>query len=269
MMLHKPTILVRRLVVFSGGRRVYDEEFRSGVNVIYGENASGKSTVLDFIFYVLGGENVDWSPDALRCDRVVCEVRLNSDVVTLAREVTSLRNQSMWIYWGGIEEALASGSEGWEIYPYRRSAKDSFSQVLFKALDLPEVPADENSNITMHQLMRLVYQDQMSSPEDIFKPDNFDKELTKETVGELVCGVYDPKLYENRLKLRGLEQEFHAAQSELKSVLRALGAAGESLNLLTVENELEQAFVERDEIFAEIQRIGDGSAPIRHPLMTE
>ena len=62
---YEPTLLVERLVVQRGGKSVYDEAFHQGVNVIRGENSSGKSTVLNFIFYSLGGDLSDWSEAAL------------------------------------------------------------------------------------------------------------------------------------------------------------------------------------------------------------
>jgi ABC-type molybdenum transport system ATPase subunit/photorepair protein PhrA len=46
---HNPTLIVKRVVVERNGKPVYDEQFHAGVNVIRGENSSGKSTVLNFI----------------------------------------------------------------------------------------------------------------------------------------------------------------------------------------------------------------------------
>ena len=74
MMRFDPSIQVRRMVVERGGEAVYDEAFHAGVNVIRGENSSGKSTILNFIFYGLGGDLADWSAVALLCNRVLLEV---------------------------------------------------------------------------------------------------------------------------------------------------------------------------------------------------
>jgi DNA repair exonuclease SbcCD ATPase subunit len=56
MTLLRPTLSLRRLVVFSRGKVAYDQAFKLGVNIIRGTNSSGKSTILDFIFYALGGD---------------------------------------------------------------------------------------------------------------------------------------------------------------------------------------------------------------------
>lgn len=54
-MLFEPTLIVERMVIEKDDHVAYDERFHMGVNVIRGDNSSGKSTVLNFIFYGLGG----------------------------------------------------------------------------------------------------------------------------------------------------------------------------------------------------------------------
>lgn len=83
-MRYEPTLIVTRVVVERNERPVYDEPFHEGVNVIRGENSSGKSTVLNFIFYGLGGDLSDWSAVARLCSRVVIEVRINGNLTTLS-----------------------------------------------------------------------------------------------------------------------------------------------------------------------------------------
>ena len=51
MTLFKPTLILKRLAIYSGSYVAYDENFHSGVNVIRGANSSGKSTILNFIFF--------------------------------------------------------------------------------------------------------------------------------------------------------------------------------------------------------------------------
>ena len=52
MTLYKPTILLNRLVVTWRGHHVYDETFKTGLNIIRGDNGSGKSTVLDLLVFL-------------------------------------------------------------------------------------------------------------------------------------------------------------------------------------------------------------------------
>src|ERR1700674_2273792 len=93
-----PTVIVKRLVVLRNEQSVYDEAFHEGVNVIRGENSSGKSTILNFIFYGLGGDLTDWSEVALLCDRVFVEAQFNGKVATLSREISKQPGQPMEIF---------------------------------------------------------------------------------------------------------------------------------------------------------------------------
>ncbi|MBR1240558.1 AAA family ATPase [Bradyrhizobium sp. AUGA SZCCT0274] len=73
----KPTLRVQRLRIERLGTSVYDEVFHQGVNIIRGDNSSGKSTILNFLYYSIGGDISDWSQTALLCTRVLVEVSLN------------------------------------------------------------------------------------------------------------------------------------------------------------------------------------------------
>lgn len=53
---------LKRLRVMQGGDPVYDQSFHTGVNIIRGENGSGKLTIADFIFYVLGASSITGNP---------------------------------------------------------------------------------------------------------------------------------------------------------------------------------------------------------------
>src|SRR3954451_9020351 len=114
----EPTIIVKRLVVERGTAAVYDEHFHTGVNVIRGENSSGKSTVLNFIFYGLGGDLTDWSTVARLCSRVVLEVSLNGKKATLSRDVSEASTmQPMEIFGGSYLDSIKAPRSQWIRYP--------------------------------------------------------------------------------------------------------------------------------------------------------
>src|ERR1700693_1506162 len=96
-MRHDPSLVVARLVVERNEHAVYDEPFHTGVNVIRGENSSGKSTILNCIFYALGGDLADWSEAALLCTRVLVEVQINGNFATLSRDISLQHGQPMEI----------------------------------------------------------------------------------------------------------------------------------------------------------------------------
>ena len=76
------------MIVFTRkGKIAYDEKFHRGVNIIRGNNSSGKSTITHFIFYVLGGAFNDWVKEAKKCSHVIAEIEINKAIITLKREI--------------------------------------------------------------------------------------------------------------------------------------------------------------------------------------
>ena len=104
MTLHKPTILVDRLVVKRNGNSVMDISFHAGLNVITGENSSGKTTAIRFIAYALGSESISFNQMAQLCDDIYLEITANEAVVTLCSHVSTQLMQPLSIFWGGIAD---------------------------------------------------------------------------------------------------------------------------------------------------------------------
>ncbi|RCK45507.1 AAA family ATPase [Thalassospira profundimaris] len=251
----RPNIEIRKLVVSANGRSVFSADFHKGLNILRGENSSGKSTIMDFLFYGLGGDLTEWREAALQCDEVTTEVLLNGMPATFKREVRDTRMQPMRIYEGPFAEADVSSSDGWKIYPYKRSSeKESFSQVLFRWLDLPQVPGHETSNITMHQLLRLIYSDQVTPIQRIFRLENtpFELPLVRQTVGNMLCGAYDRGMFEAQLRLRDAKKEFESYNSELRSIYSTLGTVAHSLTLDWVSEQRKNINTEMLEVQDEI-----------------
>lgn len=243
MTLFKPQISLRRLTIKRGHEDIYDATFHSGVNILRGENSSGKSTIMDFIFYALGGDLTDWREAALLCSEVIAEVTLNGHSAVLAREVSASAGRPMRI---SFSDFNVEGAEPtWAIYPYKRSQnRESFSQVLFRLLGMPEAAGDANSNITMHQVLRVLYADQLSPVDRIFRFERFDTALTRQTVGDLLCGAYDNTLYRQQLRLRDAEKEFANATAEWRSAVAVFAGIEHAINLEWVN--AERAILEKN-----------------------
>jgi hypothetical protein len=236
-----PYIKITRLVIFTDeGLVSYDETFHSGVNIIRGHNSSGKSTIGNFIFYALGGDFKKWTTAAQSCGDVYAELEMNSEKVTIKRTVSVNSNQPMSIFWGSYDESRL-GSEGWEIYPYRRSEnKKSFSNALFLALGLPELRGDVDSNITMHQIMRLLYVDQKSLTLDLLMTESFDSSITRKTISDLLFGVYDDSLYSDELSLREAEKEQDIKKRQFEGIERILKSSDTETDPFVINNQIEE-----------------------------
>lgn len=220
MMQYNPFLKLNRLSIFTqNGKSAYDQEFHEGVNIIRGHNSSGKSTISNFIFYVLGGDFKKWTKASLLCKDVYAEVFINSEPVTIKRVVSNSGNQPMSVFYGTYDEAIKSGSENWQIFPYRRTEnKKSFSNAMFLALGFPELRGDVDSNITMHQILRLIYVDQKSLTLDLLMTDSFDSAITRKTIADLLFGVYDDSLYSDKINLRESEKDFDIKKRQFEGI---------------------------------------------------
>jgi len=217
-------LFLNRLRIYTeNGEIAYDEKFHKGVNIIRGDNSSGKSTITHFIFYVLGGAFNDFVPEGRLCSQSIAEVEINGATFTIKRDIIkdekgNIGTQTpLYFFWGNMEESFNPPMDkGWQKFGYKTTEnRKSFSNVMFDNLDLPIVKGD--SNITFHQILRLLYIDQESPTSSLFLYEHFDSQLTRETVSDLLLGVYNEELYENKKRLISAEKEYENIKSEIKA----------------------------------------------------
>lgn len=253
---YKPVLVLNRLRVSKDNRAVFDERFHRGVNILRGENGSGKTTIADFIFFALGGEGLAWKTEALLCDAVFADVSINGTSVTLRRDVSAVGQRPMSIYWGPMEAAIEAPAHKWETYPYAaRGERESFSTVLFRALGIPEEQGELTSRITMHQILRLMYVDQRTSFDRIFRFEDFDSALVREAVGALLCGYFDPDLYDRKVQLQEAEGELSFISKELRTIFDVLGPTSQGMTVGFLEQELHNRRVEREQVSSRLDEI--------------
>lgn len=243
----RPYLFLNRLVVVThSGNLAFDEKFHRGVNIIRGQNSSGKSTITNFIFYALGGDYSNWTTEALKCRDVIAEVEINGAVITLKRHITQGGLQPMSIFWDSYEKSIKD-SINWQTYPYKQGAASntaSFTNVIFNALSFPEVKSDLDSNITIHQILRLLYIDQDTPTQNLFRYERFDLPLTRQAISEVLLGVYDDSLYTQRLAYRNAVKENDEKRRQFEGINRVYGQSGTATNLSSVQKEIELAQTE-------------------------
>ena len=249
---------LKRLRVMQGGDPVYDQGFHTGVNIIHGENGSGKSTIADFIFYVLGGEFDNWKSVAANCDEVQAEIGTASGVLTVRRAIGKAQTPAM-VFFGTFEEAAAQGLDGWQSYPIRRTAggNESFSQIMFRASGIPEAQSQGAANITMNQLLRLVYADQRTPASFLFRYESFDTGEIREAIGDLVCGIRGYESYEIELELRKLNKQFDDLDAQYKALLKSLPEEEALARVESVDGRLKELEAEYGRLSAEIANVGE------------
>ena len=246
---------LNRLRVMRSGEAVYDQIFHDGVNIIRGKNGSGKSTISDFIFFILGGEFEDWKEAASLCDEVQAEIETSKGKITLKRSTRS-KSSPLQVFFGSWQKARDYALDGWQSFPLKRQASnESFTQVLFRALDIPEAKSDGASNITIHQLLRLCYADQRTPPGRLFRFESFDTQNIREAVGDLICGISGYEIYEANLKLRELDKEFSQVSSRLSGLLKALPRDEAFRSSMQINSAINELGAERNELEREIDEV--------------
>jgi hypothetical protein len=256
MTLLKPTLYVSRLLVLQGGHKAFDEKFHKGVNILRGRNSSGKTTIMDLLAFSLGSENIRWKPEALQCTATIVEVELNGTKVCLKREISQETQRPIAFYWGDLASALVAAPHLWELYPFRRSEnKINFSQAIFTALEIPHALGDGGTNLTLHQLMRVLYADQPSIHSPIFRSDHFDSALTRETVGNYLSGIFNDELYSCQLRLREVNSSLDKKISELKGIFNVLGRSGHTETSESIDSYIKEVEGRRVQLASELERI--------------
>lgn len=271
-------MILDRMLVTRGSNVMYDEAYHAGINIIHGSNGSGKSTIADFIFFGLGGDLREWKPYASRADAVMLQLSTPAGLLTTRRFVSTDGIRPMDIFFGSLDEALEAPSERWQSQPYRRPEHGySFSQILFKAIGLPEAVSEGASNITMHQLLRLMYVDQLTPVQRIFRVENFDTWQTRQAVGEMLTGVGGYDLYDRQIELRELEKKLQDASVEYRTLVAIAGSFGENILIEHVDAAIVKANSEREDLIVSIAALvsanqgadGDHVASIRQEALRE
>jgi hypothetical protein len=124
----------------------------------------------------------------------------------------------------------------------------SFSQAIFGALEIPIAQGDGASNLTLHQLLRVLYADQPSVHSPIFRADPFDTALTREMIGGYLCGVYDDELYSAQLRLREVSSSLSKLEAELKGIFNVLGRSGQSPDLIFTSDNITELESTREQL---------------------
>jgi hypothetical protein len=247
---------LNRLSVHRGRHILYDELFHDGVNIIHGDNGSGKSTIADFIYFALGGDLREWRKEAALADYVLAEVTAGKAVITLKREISDTGGRPVQIFFGTYENAVTADLRTWETFPYRRPETGySFSQVLFNAIGIPEAISDGVSNITMHQLLRVLYSDQLTPIQRIFRVESFDTWQTRQAVGDLLCGLGGYDLYALQLFVRDLEKEYNDVSTRLKSLIAVASSHGDGVLIENISAALTNTVARRSTLHGEMLQL--------------
>lgn len=254
MIVYNPTLNIKKLYAFKNGKEVLAMPFHNGLNVIYGSNGSGKTSAIQLLVYVLGSTVTNWKEEAGSCDSVMAEIFVNESTITICREIgDSIAGMS--IFFGTYDESIKVGKLGWFSYPYAISAnKESFSQRIFEILNIPEAKSDGINNLTLHQILRLVYNSQSDPATSIFNDEGFDSAIKREFVSNYLLGLYDNDLYNNKLEFIKKDKELTKTIAELKGLLLLIDGQDIALKSENIQSMTEELYGKIDSIIEEIEK---------------
>lgn len=210
----EPTLEINNLLVIKDERVAFHGVFKTGLNVVTGDNSSGKTTILDLIAYTLGMEDLPLKAEALSCDVSYLSIKINNSNLILKREISEVSRRPISIAYEDFDINKLNDYD-WQTFSISRSEKISYSQMLFNLMDNSEFDLEASSTLTVHQIMRCIYAAQPNLHYPILAPALFDDSLTRKTIGEYLLGFYNNELYTKQVKLKDKIKEKTKLKAEL------------------------------------------------------
>ncbi len=252
----KPSIIINNILAKKDDREVYFQQFHSGINVLYGANGGGKTSIIQLLVYVLGYDVTQWVEEVLECDVAYAEVELNGQVLTLRRIIKDKAQQPLFISYDNLKNSLEKTIDSWLEFPYKISrTKESFSQRIFNILDIPENRLDDNVNMTLHQILRFVYKKQSDSAKYILNHEEWDSALKREAIQDYLLGFYDNELYDARINLKSYQKDLEKLDTEIKSIKTILVNSDIDVQNISLDEFINNVKTENKEILVEIKEV--------------
>lgn len=249
MTLKMNTFFINRFVVKKSNKSVYDQIFEKSINIIRGTNSIGKSTIMDLLFSCLGGDIPEdrWNKEAKSCDKLIAELEVNGHVITIERTIDPKSKPPIYFFSGTLLDSFKASRDQWQRYGLNRTEnKLSFSQQFFDLLNWPHSQTDDYANLTMHQVLRLIYVDQGTAVNKILRAEHstFDKPSMRQAIGDFLLGLDDLGVYSLKQQLSKAESEFSKIGGQLDSVYKFISPTEGVLREEHLKNEIAEYYKE-------------------------
>lgn len=248
-----PGIRIRRLRL-AGVSRNYDVAFTQDqgvrdLSVVAGAFSSGKTAVLEFVAYGLGGKRHPRHPEVLRKVRsCLLEVELSGESHVIERPVGE-PSKVAYVRRGTLDNPAPAKPETRPIEP--AGAPESLSALLLghcklEGVQLREAPSSRESRtdpLSFRDLMALAFlpNERIASMNFLFENEFMKKHKLKQVV-DVVFGVHDDRAVELGQRIRELGTRLTQARSELASARAFVEEqdvpTGDALATQTYESEL-------------------------------
>ena len=153
-----PTLSLNRLILI-GYRKNYTVQFYPGVNIIYGDSDTGKSSILDLVNYMLGASKIDMYVELeSSVSHANLELCINGETYTIVRDIHNSKSL--------IEVYSCSYDSKKDYFPVKYSPNfniDSpngyYSDFLLDSLNLPKLKIKQSPSKADSKMSRLSFRD--------------------------------------------------------------------------------------------------------------
>lgn len=195
------------------------ENFSAGLNIVRGENSSGRTTLLKLFEFGLGSGNIkrnDFIPEIKQCEKVVLEVNLKGELYTIER--TFLSSNYVEVYHGGIDDFPRSHST-------KFSAGQDISGFLLNKLGVPSVTiidefTQKQKSISFEDVYDILYLDQAVGFSKIHARLSNSQRIN---VFKLLAKISTPKIYQLLLDIESLKRRKQALHDDFDAIERFFG----------------------------------------------
>lgn len=201
--------LIVKKVIYSGENYFYESpELKKGINIILGDNGSGKSTFSYFIEYALGGKvkPFDNDDDDSRYSLILNDINNYVQIDILIDDVTYSIKRFI-----GMQDIFVDNGVTTETYPInRRGDVHIFSDWLLGKLKIPVFEMYLGAShwyFNFNDLFRLLNYDQNTEPKKIYKSpvaENFiaDSIIIRKSIFEILLGMSSIDYFDKLEKLK-------------------------------------------------------------------
>jgi hypothetical protein len=154
-----PAILIQRLILV-GHRKDYVVNLNPGVNIIYGDADTGKSSILELISYLLGAKKLNTYEEIESSVKyAVLEIKLNNILYCIKRDIFT-PSRAIEVYSSGYEEIDSLTPD--KYHPTLKGSDESvpaFSDFLLESLRLPQLKTKQAPSKKDSAMVRFSFRD--------------------------------------------------------------------------------------------------------------
>ena len=238
------SILVNHLIVV-GTKKNYTVDFEPGVNIIYGDSATGKSSILNLIDYLLGAKHLDLYPEIENVGRyAVLDVTLNDDRYSIKRDIFDA-SKPIEVYPCAFEKIEQYATKKY-LPNFKSNANypdmEYFSEFLLSSLNLTnlkikQAPTKDDSKLarlSFRDIFRYCYvdQDELGSKK-FLRSDNYSLQAKNAEVFKYIFNTLDSQISDLEQNISAKSQQKNNIEEKFKVVSEFLRESefGSMLNL--------------------------------------